>query len=88
MFHLHGLLRYDHLATVKMVARPRERPLTNAEGFEIPHQRPSPRLDRYVYILLGVLQLVAAAVIAKQLKDLGVLPEWVNTDLSTVQLCS
>ena len=67
-----------------MVAKSRERPLTNAEGFEIPWQRPSPRLGRYMYIILGVLQLAAAAVIARQLKGLGFLPEWVNTDVATV----
>eukprot|EP00892_Ulva_mutabilis_P006591 jgi/Ulvmu1/4303/UM002_0024.1 len=66
-----------------MVTLPGERLLTNAEGFEIPRKSSSPRRDRYVYLLLGVLQLVAAAVIAKQLKDLGILPAWVNTDVTT-----
>lgn len=68
-----------------MVNRSGQQVLTNAEGFEIPGRSKSPRRDRYVYILLGVLQLVAVAIIAKQLKDLGVLPEWVNTDFSTAR---
>lgn len=68
-----------------MAIRSGQRVVTNAEGFEIPVRSKSPRRDRYVYILLGVLQLVAVAIIAKQLKDLGVLPEWVNTDFSTAR---
>lgn len=59
--------------------------MTNAEGFEIPNPRGSPKRDRYVYLIIGVLQLVAVAVIAKQLKDLGVLPSWINTDFTTVR---
>lgn len=68
-----------------MVRQSGDRLLTNAEGFEIPRSSRSPKHDRYVYVLLGFLQLVAVAVIAKQLKDMGILPEWVNTDVSTVR---
>lgn len=64
--------------------------VTNAEGFEIPQPgaRSKKVADRGTFILMGVLQIFAVAIIVRQLKHLGVLPAWVNTDLNTVRrLC-
>lgn len=62
--------------------------VTNAEGFEIRQlQRRGVGLifrDRISFTLVGVMQLIAVAIIAKQLKILGILPKWVDTDVSSV----
>lgn len=60
---------------------------TNAEGFEIPQpNRRSGTADRFTFILMGILQLIAVAIIFKQLKALGFLPDYIDTDFSRVRL--
>ena len=61
--------------------------VTNAEGFEIPQPgaRRKKAADRGTFVLMGVLQIFAVAIIARQLKAVGLLPAWVNTDLNTVR---
>lgn len=58
--------------------------VTNYEGFEIP-QKQSGKRDRITFLLIAALQLIAVGIIARQLKAFGVLPSWVNTDLTTVR---
>ena len=69
--------------SVIMKANARKPILTNAEGFEIP--QPSSRRDRWTHFLVALLQLIAVGIILRQLKQLGFLPDWVNTDLTTVR---
>ena len=72
-----------------MAVRQRKQPTTgiqtNAEGFEIPNQR-SAKADRFNFVLMGILQLVAVGIIAKQLKALGVLPAYIDTDFMRARL--
>lgn len=64
---------------------PRRPVVTNAEGFAIPSATGGARKDRISYILMSVLNLIALAIIVRQLKMFGVIPAWVNTDLDTVR---
>lgn len=67
---------------------PRRQPtagFVNSEG--MPIKKPSPRGDRITYILVGLLQLVAVALIVTQLKAIGLLPAWVDTDWTSVRTC-
>jgi hypothetical protein len=69
------------------VTRPRRPILTNAEGIEIrpPRSTVNAFKDRVLFILVGLMQLIAVAIIIKQLKTLGLLPEWVDTDVKAVR---
>lgn len=57
---------------------PRGPPVTT-EG--LPIRQRSRKRDRVTFFLTALLQLIAVAIIARQLKALGLLPKWVNTDL-------
>lgn len=61
--------------------------VTNSEGIEIPQQASlRERLrDRITFTLIGILNLIAVAVIAKQLKSFGLLPQYLDTDFTSVR---
>ena len=61
--------------------------VTNSEGIEIPQQASlRERLrDRITFTLIGILNLIAVAVIAKQLKSFGLLPQYLDTELTAVR---
>lgn len=65
-----------------------QRVVTNAEGFQINNKKTSTGKklrDRVTFTLLGVMQLIAVGIIAKQLKSMGYLPKWVDTDFTGVR---
>ena len=69
---------------------PRSKVITNSEGFQIPQTQPlSVRLrDRVTFTLIGVLNLIAVGVIAKQLKSFGLLPQYIDTDFTGVRFAT
>jgi hypothetical protein len=68
------------------INRQRRPILTNAEGLEIPQPRGAFEgfKDRVTFILIGLMQLVAVAIIIRQMKALKLLPDWIDTDVKTV----
>jgi hypothetical protein len=76
----------DMASRQRKQATPTPRIMTNAEGFEIPALKGrSHKLDRFSFVLMGILQIVAVGIIAKQLKALGVLPDYIDTDFMRVR---
>lgn len=66
-----------------MPTRKRSGVVTNSEGFEI--KKPVAWRNQLNFVLFGILQLVAVAIIVRQLKTMGIVPEWVDTDFSGVR---